>query len=262
MKQHKSVLKIVTAVVEQYSALDNKARTELLEKVIDASRGQDIVLLPAGYFQFKDSPEYVYDYIVNKIKAFLKGNKNLVVVIGLDCEIKESQMAIAVNYKGIMAIGRKVSPTADEKGKIKSADGFFNTEHGYNRIFKKKGKRLYLAVCYDVFGIKHQKVVNPNVDIVLGLVHDFYPLGKKGSGDVYFAKNVLAGCSKHWNVPVFGSVVYIRRVISKNFPTGVFWNQGNISTQFWRYDHNPIYYHKKVIVKSETELAELRFYKL
>lgn len=68
---------------------------------------------------------------------------------------------------------------------------------------------MFLAVCYDSFGIKHQKLRKRGVDLVFDLIHGFYPKGEGGSGEVYFAKHGLAGAAKQWNCPVFGAVVFL-----------------------------------------------------
>jgi hypothetical protein len=104
-----------------------------------------------------------------------------------------------------------------------------------------------MAVCYDVFGLK--KLPNPGVNIILNTIHQFTPRCKcKGakckcgaaSGDVDFARKGLAGASKAWNSPVFGSVVFFNRSIPQKWPSGVYWNQGHKSVQKWKYKNNPI----------------------
>jgi len=76
------------------------------------------------------------------------------------------------------------------------------------QVFQAKHKKLYMAVCYDGFGIRKLNLVNPHVDAVLNLVHGFYPKGEGGSGDVYFAKSSFAGSSRQWKCPTFGAAIF------------------------------------------------------
>ena len=78
------------------------------------------------------------------------------------------------------------------------------------------GKRFYLAVSCDIFGIKHQNLRSPNVNSVLNLIRRFtercqfemFDCKCGGvSGDAYFVINGMAGASRlygksprHWDI--------------------------------------------------------------
>jgi hypothetical protein len=50
----------------------------------------------------------------------------------------------------------------------------------------------------------------------------------------------LAGASKAWDVPVFAAAEFVNRDIAENWPTGVKWASGKISTKNWKYEYNDI----------------------
>ena len=164
------------------------------------------------------------------------------------------QIGLAVDRDGIKAIGRKFHPAPQEKGHIKLADDYLSKEGGKSRIFELNGVKYFMCVCYDTYGIRHKNIPNPGVDIVLNLVHSFYPAGEGSSGTSYFAKHGFAGASKQWDCPVFGAVVFFRRNILQNWPTGVYWNQGSKSTTEWRYVYNPL--KDEVNLKEEVNLKD------
>ncbi len=101
-------------------------------------------------------------------------------------------------------------------------------------------------------------LMNPNVDIILNLVHGFNPIGEFGSGEVYFAKHSFAGASKQWGCPTFGAAVFERRDIPLNWPTGVLWNQGEKSTQKWKYTENAIMSTCDEYLQGKYETAHIR----
>jgi hypothetical protein len=141
---------------------------------------------------------------------------------------------------------------------IQLADSYTEGDSGYQRIINVNGKKAFLAVCYDSFGIRHEKFKNPKVQLIFNLVHAFWPRGEKGSGEVYFAKHGFAGSSKQWKCLVFGAAVFFNREIPQNWPTGVVWNQGNKSTKEWRYKDNPLCPQKEFSIKDANEVASIR----
>jgi hypothetical protein len=127
---------------------------------------------------------------------------------------------------------------------------------------------------------KQKSLPNPGVDIILNTVHQFTPRCKckkepcecgTASGDVDFAKKGFTGASKQWNCAVFGSVAFLalqgkwrryRRNIPPNWPSGVYWNQGNKSRKNWCYKDNPIEPKDTFGVSIKEGRAEVRIYNI
>ena len=256
---------------ERYGHTDNQKRLNLLLKIIketaSKTRGSGILLLPAGYFhtsRFK--PSIKYQQWISPIKRELNKIKNrrIVVVLGVDgrntskgrVPIFKDQIALAVDRSGIIAAARKFHPTAGEKSTTVLANEYLAKENGKSRIFEFNGKRFYLAVCYDLYGIRHLNLTNPGISEVLNLIHMFNkrsdPIG--GSGDVYWAKNGMAGASMKWKCPVYGSVVFFNRKIPERWPSGVLAKGKNGNTKTWRYEENKI----KILNKFEANHHEGR----
>jgi hypothetical protein len=171
------------------------------------------------------------------IPVLKRTTSHLIVCTGVDSA--RDQIAIAVDKTGILAKGRKFY-TAPGEDQIELAPNFSSAEDGKSRIFELNGTRYYMCVCYDIFGLRHKDLSNPGVDVVLNLVHAFYPSGEGPSGEPYFARHGFAGASKQWGCLVFGTAVFFNRKIPEHWPTGVYWNQGDKSTTKWRYSDNPI----------------------
>jgi len=77
---------------------------------------------------------------------------------------------------------------------------------------------------------------------------------------VDFARKGLAGASKAWNCPVFGSVVFFYREIPPRWPSGVYWNQGNKSVQSWKYKNNPVKTEAEFEITIREGAASVRIY--
>ena len=104
-----------------------------------------------------------------------------------------------ISRKGITAIGRKFYPASPEAHVgVVAAPDHLSAENGKPRIFEFQGVRFYIAVCNDVFGISHQWLENPGVDVILAPVHGFCRRGEGPSLDSDFARKGLAGASKQW----------------------------------------------------------------
>lgn len=255
----------VTATLQHESeeTPDNRHRAKLLKNIILESKTSDIILLPAGFFSY-----LVLD--LDKIKKMIKIvtnilcelSSNAAVCLGVDCEDGKDQLAFAIDQSGVLAVARKFYPTMDEKFCISAADQFDEKEMGYSRIFTKNGKKFYLAVCYDVFGIRHQNIPNPGADVILVLAHCFYPRGDGPSGEVDFARKGFAGASQQWKCPVLGTGVFFYRKIPENWPTGVVWNAYEKSVKSFKYSDNQLTsdLEKTIFVSDESTL--LRRYQL
>ena len=160
-----------------------------------------------------------------------------------------------MNQEGIQAIGRKFHPTADEDGYIRKAKTYNELEMGYPRIFEVKGKSIFLAVCYDGFGIRHCNLPDLGIDVVLVLAHQFWKRGEGPSGDVDFARKGFAGASQHWNCPVFGTAVFFCRDIPENWPTGVLWTDQSQSVRHFKYHENELTWNVRKELNGDYEEA-------
>lgn len=255
----------VTATLQHESeeAPDNRYRTELLKNIILESKSSDIILLPAGFFSYR-----ILD--LNKIKIMIKVitsilcelSSNAAICLGVDCEDGKDQLAFAIDQSGVLAVARKFYPTLDEKFCINAADQFDDKEMGYSRIFTKNGKKFYLAVCYDVFGIRHKNIPNPGVDVILVLAHCFYPRGDGPSGEVDFARKGFAGASQQWKCPVLGTGVFFYRKIPEKWPTGVIWNAYGKSVKSFKYSDNQLTSDREKTIFVSDESTLLRRYQL
>ena len=260
LKTDSDQLEIVTVVIgnQSGSCPDNDVRFLFMENAIKEWMTADIILFPAGYFYFKYQRAVSINQLCNRISAVLKALAfQGTVCFGIDCDDGVDQLAVAVNREGIQAMGRKFHPTADENGCIREAKSHNMLEMGYSRIFRVKKKSVFLAVCYDGFGIRHCKLPNPGVDIVLVLAHQFWKRGEGPSGDVDFARKGFAGASQHWNCHVFGTAVFFCRDIPRNWPTGVLWTDQDKSVRYFTYQDNRLSWNdqKALVGKYEEALC-------
>lgn len=229
----------VTIQCMQNNAPTRNCRLQLLERVIREFHGEDVLLFPAGYFSYWRYSNFFIRMMSRKAQLILKTTgSRATVCFGIDLAGGKDQLAIAVDQSGILAVGRKFFPTKDEVGYIRSASNYNDIELGYHRIFQKKKKRFYLAVCYDGFGIRNMELVNPNVDAVLILAHQFHKPGEGLSGAVDFARKGFAGASMHWKCPAFGTAVFYNWKVPEKWPTGVMWDNPGQSVKAFKYTDN------------------------
>jgi len=269
---------------EQYGHTDNKQRLKLLLKILketsSQNQGSGIILFPAGYFQTsRFKPSARYHQFVNPIKRALKKTRNrrIVVVFGVDGRnaskrrfpIFKDQIALAVDQNGIATEARKYHPTTGEKSTAVVAKNYLVKENGKPRTLELNGKRFYLAVCYDLYGIRQRSLQNPGVDGVLNLIHQFTArcqceteICKCGSasGDVYWAKNGMVGASMKWNCPIYGSVVFFNRKIPERWPSGVLVKGSVKNTKTWRYEENQIRLSKGTFSVHLDEIISMRIF--
>lgn len=234
---------IVTVVVGNEDGVcpKNTDRFIFMEDILRENRTSDIVLFPAGYFCFDEQRKEELDALCKKISMFLNSiDSNSVICVGIDCDEGVDQLAFAVSRDGVQAMGRKFYPTGYEDGCIRQASSYNSIEMGFSRIFKVKDYKVYLAVCYDGFGIRQCDLDNPGVDMVMVLAHRFCKRGEGPSGDVDFARKGFAGASQHWKCPVFGTAVFFCRDIPKNWPTGVLWIDQSKSVRHFKYTENAL----------------------
>jgi hypothetical protein len=265
---------VATTVIRSTGYPGKEARMELLSTVIEQlenmTDGHGIILFPAGYFNTgQEEASTILRWVEKEIRGKLAKIKwNIIVCVGIDGNIEgnlaKDQLALAVNTGGISAMARKFYPAKGEKGKIHRASNHLSEEQGYPRIFSLNTRRYYIAVCYDVFGIRKRQLKNPNVSAILNCVHGFYRREQGASGNAFFARHGFAGASKQWGSPVFGAAVFFDRHVPEDWPTGVYWNQGNKSTIEWGYSNNPI---KKpeslcISISRSQEIALVNIYDL
>lgn len=270
---------VATVVLQSDSDSDysNDDRMEELLAIVDriatGTSGDGVILFPGGWFcTKKEKPSTIYDWVEKQIKNILEKTKShIFVCIGIDgsseAECGNTQIGLSVDRVGINAMGRKFHPAPQERGHVELAEDYSSKEDGKSRIFELNGVKYFMCVCYDTYGIRHLSTLNPDVDVVLNLVHCFYPKGKGPSGDPYFARHGFAGASKQWRCPVFGTAVFFNRDIPESWPTGVYWNRGDISTRNWSYAYNPIKHEDnfKIDIKEgdiKEGLALIRIYDL
>jgi hypothetical protein len=262
---------IATVILQSNAKYSNGERLKALSQVADLvakeTKGNGMILFPGGWFSAgKEEARSLYKWAEEKIKSILSRNeRHIVICLGIDGRVAQyakDQIGIAICKKGIMAIGRKFHPAPRERGHVELASNHYSKEDGKPRIFELDGMRYFLCACYDSFGIKHKRIPNFGIDVILDLVHGFYPKGEGGSGDVYFAKHGFAGASKQWGCLVFGAAVFFNRKIPEHWPSGVYWNQGTKSTQEWQYADNFIKPKLEVEVAIKEGKALVRIYDL
>lgn len=254
-----------------YNSSRLKTLSQVIKKITDKTNGDGILIFPAGYLNtgIKEVKPNVYLPWIGDIKTILSKIKgrSILICLGIDGAQKKDKMALppgdqlgfAIDKNGIIAMGRKFHPIYDERETINLAKSYLELEQDFPRIFELQGKKFYLAVCYDIFGIKHKSLNNPGVKSILNLVHKFTPrcrcsgeicICNATSGDVYFAKNGFAGASKQWRCSVYGSAIFQLRGIPGKWPAGVYWNQGNIHIKYWRYLDNKCPRPEKIWIKT------------
>jgi hypothetical protein len=214
----------VTLECKDGKAPENEYRDEILKKVLQKFGKEDIILFSRGFYEVPVLDSTKEATIVNKVGKLLTDTKSdAIVCLGINANDngngQSEQIVTAITKSGIVAKGRKFYPTKDEKNNVQTAKFFDVKESGYERFFECKGKKFYLAVGYDVFGIRHCKIVNPGVNAVLNSVYRITPKGK-GSGFSYYIRYGFGGASLHWNCPVFGAAVFFERKVPETWQSG------------------------------------------
>jgi hypothetical protein len=260
---------VATVIIQSNNEYSNEERMNALFQIIDSvireTTGDGVILFPGGWFSANEKgPKVLYNWVEENVKNILmKIERNIIVCLGIDGrenEYKKDQIGVAISKNGIIAIGRKFHPAPFEKGHVELAKDCFSKEDDKSRTFTLNGKKYFICACYDSFGIKQLKIPNFGINVILDLVHGFYPKDEGNSGAEYFAKNGFAGASKHWNCLVFGAAVFFRREIPKRWPSGVYWNQGNKSTREWKYNDNPIKESKSLLQNIREGKALIRIF--
>jgi len=215
------------------NTLNNK-KIELLEFVLKSlDKSTDILILPAGYLNSSnEEPNTIFKRIEKEIvELIIKYCPELNICFGIDGRGGDDQLSLSISKEGIVAIARKFHHNGDI---IELAETPFSLEQGNPRHFDLNGRRSYLAVCYDVFGIAQTKLENiHNNDFIICTVHGFDSTNK---GDVDFARKGLAGASKQWKIHSYASAVFAENRNPTNWPSGVEWKHGDKSVKKFKYD--------------------------
>jgi hypothetical protein len=264
---------VATVVLQSDCQYSNSDRLDVLSRVIDlvvkGTEGDGVILFPGGWFSAGNQKvQTLYKWVEEQVGRVLSEKaRNLIACLGIDgrktSEWARDQIGAAISKNGIIALGRKFHPAPSEKEYVDLAKDHLAKEEGKTRIFELGGRKYFICACYDSFGIKQKGIPNFGIDVVLDLVHGFYPKGEGGSGDVYFAKHGFAGASKEWDCLVFGAAVFFNRKIPEYWPSGVYWNQGSKkSTQKWRYADNPFKPQVRFEQSIKEGVASVRIYNL
>lgn len=254
---------VVTAILQQdvCKKTENATRLALLERVLAEYTSADVILFPAGFFACGWPLRMKAEGAARKVERLLeKYNSDAIICFGIDSKDDRDQLAFAVNRTAIIAGARKFYPTKDEQGIISLADGYDAEEFGRKRFFEAKGKKFYIAVCYDCFGIRHKNIANPGADVILVLAHRFHPRRKGPSGDVDFARKGFAGASSQWGCPVFGTAVFFERPVPDNWPTGVWWKGSRESVKLFKYTDNALMPSEQAELSSKSVNAVCRVF--
>lgn len=262
---------VATVILQSNGKYSNDERLKVLSQIVDLVTkemdGDGVILFPGGWFNAnKQEARNLNKWVeINVRDTLSEKERNIIVSLGIDGRVGQyakDQIGIAISKKGIEAIGRKFHPAPQEKGHVELAKDHLSKEENKSRVFDLNGRKYFLCACYDSFGIKKKRIHNFGIDVILDLVHGFYPKGEDGSGDVYFAKHGFAGASKEWDCLVFGAAVFFNREIPERWPSGVYWNQGGKSTQKWRYEDNPIKPQVEFEVSIKEGVALVRIYNI
>jgi hypothetical protein len=248
--------RIATVLAKDRKEVSNSKRARILTEIV-TSVNADVFVFPGGWFSAgRKRAEAIYADIEQSLKPIAGYSY---VCLGVDGRKQEpwakDQTALAISKQGIVACARKFHSAPTEKSLVELADSYLEAEADLDRFFLLDERHCYLAVCYDSFGIRHQNIKNPNIDIVLTSIHGFFPVGQGNSGDTYFVRHGLAGASKQWNCPVFGSAIFFDREIPENWQSGVIWDKGDTPTQYWSYADNPL--EPKEIHKGKNLLVKI-----
>jgi len=262
------MIRVATVVVASDGNYDNKSRLTLMRKVVHEAAGiADMIIFPGGFYTTKGRPSTLFESFAEQTRELITSVKHeIIVCFGIDGRATKDQVkdqiAVAIGSNGVIASARKYHPTDEEDGFIDVAPDPFIGEGKYSRMFEIAGRRAFLAVCYDSFGIRQRSLSNPDIGIIINLVHKFNPKGEGSSSEGYFAKHGFAGSSREWGCPTFGAAVFFNRTIPPRWPTGVLWNQGVKEIKYWKYSDNPLEPSQEFEIENVTEKAIVKVYHL
>jgi hypothetical protein len=258
---------IVTACLEAEGDPQYDDRLTLLRRLIEAVRSTSerpfLLLLPGGFLNsYQDDPTKLCRMAAKAIAKLLKhAPADSVIAFGVDGRDGSDQLGLAVNRHGLIAKARKFFPVGDERYYLTRADSPWSFEENQGRLVRFCDHAFYLAVCYDSFGIKKERVPRLQADAVLNLVHGFSRPPASGSGSFYFARDGMLGAARTWDCPVFAAA-HFDGGIHQNWPTGVVWDQGEKRPITWRYNDNPLCPSERVECYHGSERVVLSVFRL
>jgi hypothetical protein len=258
-------LVIATINFKNLEELNNGEKIEWLAAIMEENVlvgiDPDIYVLPAGFISTQCSAKDCLDTVIEDIKQIINEvDSNSLVCVGFDGEYGTEQLAFTTNRHECLGIARKFHHMKESAHELDLAVSFLEEENGYSRILECKGKKFYLAVCYDIYGIKNGGMSNPGVDAILNVIHVFNRRGESGSDESGFARKGLAGASDKWKCPVYCAVNFSRRSIPENWPTGVLYDNSMDKSQYWKYKDNLIRPFKTML--NDDEEYEIKYYHL
>ncbi|MDK2908055.1 MAG: hypothetical protein PWQ87_513 [Candidatus Woesearchaeota archaeon] len=264
---------VATVVLRSNGEYSNEDRLEVLSQVVDLiakkTDGDGVILFPGGWFSAdKKGARSLYKLVEKQVRTILsKKDRIMIACLGIDgrktSEWAKDQIGAAISREGIIALGRKFHPTLNEKENVNLASDHLEKEKDKSRVFKFGGRKYFICVCYDIFGIKQKRIPNFGIDVVLDLVHGFHPKGKGPSGAPNFARHGFAGVSTQWKCPVFGAAVFFNREIPERWPSGVYWDGGKTRNSECTYENislKPV--EDNMPLKVSEGVASVRIYNL
>ncbi len=215
---------------------------QITRKLASTYSGQGIILFPGGYFHsgITETATYI-PQITDTIRPLLQEiykdtSASIIICLGIDGKVlledgplnryDANQVAIVISKDGLIAYAKKFHPTDESEAQVLDlARDYLSPEQlgnaSYTRFFTHAGRCFYIAVCNDIKGLKGLQ--RPSfVDGILNCVHGCYNRGD-GPTCSYFVRLNFAGTSQDWNCPVFGAVVFFKRVIAEKWRTGIFY---------------------------------------
>ena len=262
-RRRKSHSWIATVILQSNGKYSNEERLKVLSQIVNLimrkTNDDGVILFPGGWFSAcKREARSLYGWVEDNAKNILnRSESNIIICLGIDGRNGKDQIAIAISKEGIKAIGRKFYPASQEKGCVELANDYLSKEENKSRIFDLNGRKYFLCACYDSFGIKHNELQNPNIDIILDLIHGFYPKESEAN----FARHGLAGASNQWKCPVFAATVFFK-LIPKNWPSGIYWDKGKTYSSACTYESISIRPINEMSLDISEGLALVRIYNL
>jgi hypothetical protein len=262
IKSENKQINICTALIQivsnNWDDIKNSVKFKLLSEILSKlSKDTDILILPAGFINSKEKkPESIYKKTEQElVQQIHKYNDKLFICFGIDGRNKTDQLALTINKTGIVSIARKFIHY--NKAHINLAESPFELEQHKERSFQIKGKQPYLAVCYDLFGIKNWEN-KKSYDFIIGVIHGFDNIN---SGDSNYARKGLAGASKKWKVHSYASAVFCDNRNLTNWPSGVQWIYKDKSVKDMDYDDIRINNELEKAFTNDIATIYLRYYK-
>jgi len=231
----------------------------IADRVASSIPGDCVILFPGGWLHTGGEPA---DSIIPSVTAPMRDRlaaypNDLVLAFGIDGLMTaegfdRDQLGLAVGRQGLLALGRKFYLSGgDELGDVIKAKSHLAPEQGYNRVFALNGRRFFIAVCYDIKGPDALRLPNPGIDIVLNMVHYFFPppprqekrdpnAEKPLSGVSDNVRKLVAGASKQWECPAFATATFVNRGITEKYRTGMYWRMGEESVTKCAMDDNSL----------------------